>query len=520
MQSRTILRVIVVGIISVGGLGDIRGETSSSAIPTLEILSMTPSSPAILRAGEKVIVKVRYDMGNCDSVQIWVRSSRSSRGEISHPCPPIPRIKGQTGTLEGWFFFDDNAQVKEIKAMMRDVAKNAFVYETVKTVDYRWTAAPAPKLSEKLEGTTRISGSFTWDLDSDTIGGNSKLVDLWYQVDRANERTLVSRNGAGMAIFDLPFDELSLDRLGTCSFDQKSISPLRERYPLKPGLCLGVKTSEGRIAKLELLKDDFPKCLVFRWQLYPDVVKRETESRKSSKTDSAKQYGGLWYYVDPWGRPEDRIVVVEGRFEQGGKLAFDLVKHFCASKPVFTEAVVRKDQIEIRFDGIEYAGQNMSGKTMTYSLLYHEGQLLGQVFRDGLDPEKVVMRRPDVTMASQIITFLACENRDLQARMERERAQSDSEKSVLKDKIQSMETINRQMQMEKSDLSEMLDRARKEIEDMKASWDRAKEQITRLQRDLTEIQKANQELREQQMKHQQTVRSLENMLGQTGIKNP
>ena len=60
--------------------------------------------------------------------------------------------------MEGWFYFDDTAQVKEIKVVMKDVAKNAFVYETTKTVDYQLAGQPARKAPEKLEGTTRIPG--------------------------------------------------------------------------------------------------------------------------------------------------------------------------------------------------------------------------------------------------------------------------------------------------------------------------------------------------------------------------
>ena len=203
---------------------------------------------------------------------------------------------------------------------------------------------------------------------------------------------------------------------------------------------------------MELLADEFPKCLVFRWQLYPDVVSREAESRKPIKTNSVKQYGGLWYYADPWGRPEDRIVALEGWFDKGGKLTFDLVKHSCVSRPVFAEAMIRKDQIEIRFNGVEYAGRNPSDKTMSFSLLYHEGDLLGQVFRDGMEPEKVVMRRPDITMTNQIITFLARQKQDMQFRLEREQAQTASEKLALKNNLDSLERTNGQLQAENSGL--------------------------------------------------------------------
>ncbi len=518
------VRTVVVGAVSGMFLLSVSGvfgaeSSSTSSIPTLEILSIEPASPATLRAGEKVIVKVRYDMADCESVQIWVRSSSSSRDELSHPCSPIPRSYGRTGYMEGWLYFDDKALVKEIKVVMKDVAKNAFVYETTKTVDYQWTAAPVLKAPEKLEGTTRIPGSFTWDIDSGTIGGNSKLVDLWFQVDANRELSLVARNNASMAILVIPFDKISLVAIKRCFNDprlgQKEISNSKGRYRLQPGLCFGLKTSEGRIAKLELLEDEFPKCLVFRWQIYPDAVRGESEPPKPIKTDSTKQYEGLWVYTDPWGQADDRIVALEGWFEKGGKLAFDLVKHSCVSKPLFSEAIVRKDQIEIRFNDVQYAGQNSSGKTMSFSLLYHEDQLLGQVFRDGWEPKKVVMRRPDFAMANQIITGLAREKRDVQSRLEREQTQAASEKLALKNTLELLEKTSGQLRLENSELSVSLNRAKKETEDMAASWDRAKEQIAELQKELAQARQANRELSDHKQQVLKTVQALEDMLRQS-----
>jgi hypothetical protein len=524
MQVQTFGIFAVSGIFLLFGSGDIRAESASSSIPSLEIVSIEPASPAVLKAGEKATVKVRYDMADCESVQIWVRSSSSSRGEISHPCSPIPRSYGRTGYMEGWLAFDDKAQVKEIKVVMKDVAKNAFVYETTQAVDYQWTSVPAPKAPEKLEGKTRIPASYTWDIDSDTIGGNSKFVDLWFQVEASREPSLVARNNASMAILVIPFKQIGLDKLRECFGDprpgQKEISSSKGRYRLQPGLCFGLKTSEGRIAKLELLDDEYPQCLVFRWQLYPEVVSRETESRKPIKTDFAKQYGGLWYYADPWGRPDDRIVVLEGQFDNRKTLSFSLLKHFCSSKPAFAEAVVRKDQIDIRFNEVQYADRNSSDKTMSYSLLYHEGTLLGQVFRDGLEPEKVVMRRLDATMGNQIITSMGRECREMQSRFERELTQAASEKLALKNNLESLEKTQDQLRSENAELSASLSRARKEIEDMAASWDRAKTHIAELQRDLTQVQQTNRGLADQNEKVLKTVEALEDMLRQANVTKP
>jgi hypothetical protein len=525
MRVQTILISVVSGIFLVSGTGVFGAESSSSsAVPTLEVVSIDPPSPAILEAGQKVTVKVRYDMGDCEAVVIWVRSIRSSVGVIAHDSSTIHRTNGQTGTMEGYFYFNKKAEAKDISVTMTDVNKHADVCRVTRAVDYQWLSPPAPNPPVKFEGITQIPGSYTWDIDSDTIGGNSKFVDLWFQVEASREPSLVARNNASMAILVIPFKQIGLDKLRECFGDprpgQKEISSSKGRYRLQPGLCFGLKTSEGRIAKLELLEDDFPKCLVFRWQLYPEVVSRETESRKPIKTDSAKQYGGLWYYADPWGRPDDRIVVLEGQFDNRKTLSFSLLKHFCSSKPAFAEAVVRKDQIDIRFNEVQYADRNSSDKTMSYSLLYHEGTLLGQVFRDGLEPEKVVMRRLDATMGNQIITSMGRECREMQSRFERELTQAASEKLALKNNLESLEKTQDQLRSENAELSASLSRARKEIEDMAASWDRAKTHIAELQRDLTQVQQTNRGLADQNEKVLKTVEALEDMLRQANVTKP
>jgi hypothetical protein len=611
MRVRTVLGYAVSGFILLTMSGCMSAQPSStSSIPTLEIISIGPPSPAVLEAGQKVTVKVRYDMGDCESVQIWVRSSSSSRGEISHPCSPMPRTNGQRGTMEGWFYFDDTAQVKEIKVVMKDIAKNAYVYEVTKTVDYRWqgkglletvkdegvtqipgtyswdierdqikgssqakdvwweqlnsternlvarnqaklslitgvgydqvdveylkklpynlgkisgsdndsqlkpgtlvgirttegnyakieilpsqsartlivrwklyldtttrnaqtvnyqrSSLPAPLAPNKFEGTTRIPASYTWDADTYTIGGNSKNVDLWWKWDRSSQQSIVARNGAGMAILtNLSFDQIDLERLQNYSYDQQELSLSGTDSLVKPGLQLGLKTSEGRYAKLELLSDGFPKYLVFRWKLYPESKIRESKSPNPTRTDPVKQYGGLWYYADPWGRSDDRIAVLEGRIDGRNVLSFELVKHFCSSKPVCTETVTQKDQIEIRFDDVRYPDSDKPGTTMRYSLLYQEGTLLGQVFRDGVDPEKVLLRRLDSTMMNQIISGLGKENRDLRSRLEREQTQAASEKNALKSNLESLEKTNGQLRSENSELSDQHEKILKTVQ--------------------------------------------------------
>ena len=220
--------------------------------------------------------------------------------------------------MEGWFYFDDTAQAKEIKVVMKDVAKNAYVYETTKTVDYRWQEK-TPSESGKEEGVTEIPGTYTWDIELDQIKG-SKTKDVWWQQVNSTERYLVAIDRAKLSLITgIGFDQIGIENLRKLPYDLTKISGSDNASQLRPGTLLGIQTNEGNFAKVEILPSKSVRTLIVRWKLYRTSSQgRQAASVTKSqpvKTDSVKQYGGLWYYADPWGRPDDRIVVLEGRFD-------------------------------------------------------------------------------------------------------------------------------------------------------------------------------------------------------------
>ena len=96
--------------------------TASSAAngASLTIKSITPASPAALKAGERLQIAIEYHYDQEKSVHIWARpftNGRSTSGYRAHPSPPYP--KG-TGTAEGWFYFDSPTQVDEVRVTMSD----------------------------------------------------------------------------------------------------------------------------------------------------------------------------------------------------------------------------------------------------------------------------------------------------------------------------------------------------------------------------------------------------------------
>lgn len=106
--------------------------------PSMEIISIDPASPAVLEPGQRLYVKFRYNSGNAESIQTWVRPGNRVKGCKSHPCGPL---KDKEGIYEGWFFFDDNAaEVKSIKLVMRETGKKGYICEKSVPVDIKWKA--------------------------------------------------------------------------------------------------------------------------------------------------------------------------------------------------------------------------------------------------------------------------------------------------------------------------------------------------------------------------------------------
>jgi len=107
-------------------------------VPTVEIISTDPPCPAILEPGQRLYVKVRYDVGDIESFQLWIRPKGSTRGCKSHPCGPLTK---QIGEYEGYFFFDDRAAViNEIRVAIKDRKSKTkgYVFEKTYPLKAEW----------------------------------------------------------------------------------------------------------------------------------------------------------------------------------------------------------------------------------------------------------------------------------------------------------------------------------------------------------------------------------------------
>jgi len=114
----------------------------------LQILSTEPKSPAILKPGQKVYVNFKYDIGGYDAAQIWVRprtNGSQTRGYKAHGSSVYHKYDGAEDTIQGYFFFDEPAEVDEIIVRMKDRKSSEYVCVAKKKVDFKWFGYSKPK---------------------------------------------------------------------------------------------------------------------------------------------------------------------------------------------------------------------------------------------------------------------------------------------------------------------------------------------------------------------------------------
>jgi len=148
---------------------------------SLEVISVEPSSPAVLNPGEKLTVKFRYRLGSSEDVQIWARPyTRGSRtrGYKAHGSPHYKKSVNKTGVAEGWFYFDEPTVVDEVRINMRDVTTGENVYTASYKIDARWVGSElAKKAQAKRQSRSSRSASKRICIDVNNPAGQAGWKD-------------------------------------------------------------------------------------------------------------------------------------------------------------------------------------------------------------------------------------------------------------------------------------------------------------------------------------------------------
>jgi len=107
----------------------------------LEIASIKPAEPAVLRLGEKLNIEVAYDLESLDGASIWARpfvNGNRAPGYSAHHLVFVDKKTDNPGVVECWFYFDKPTKIDEIRVFMQDAKSDKIVREISYKISAEW----------------------------------------------------------------------------------------------------------------------------------------------------------------------------------------------------------------------------------------------------------------------------------------------------------------------------------------------------------------------------------------------
>jgi len=144
----------------------------------LLILSIEPKSPAQLKGGEQVQLKIQYQSPSKRPVFIWAQADTRNTFYA-----PSQELKDRTGEVSRFVGSNEPNQVKAIKVVMVDSKTRETVAEIRQEVDYSWEGwaegtQPLVYLNEAFPELrfTAVDGT---EVDIAKLKGKVVLIDFW-----------------------------------------------------------------------------------------------------------------------------------------------------------------------------------------------------------------------------------------------------------------------------------------------------------------------------------------------------
>lgn len=100
------------------------------AEPFLEILSLSPESPAVMSEDSRITARIRYGCASTNAVRIWLRANHASIYS------PSAIELGGIGILERWVWLGHKDRVVELRATMVDQDTQKTIAELKLPVNY------------------------------------------------------------------------------------------------------------------------------------------------------------------------------------------------------------------------------------------------------------------------------------------------------------------------------------------------------------------------------------------------
>jgi len=108
------------------------------------------------------------------------------------------------------------------------------------------------QVSSSSYTTTVILGTFTWDVESNTLGDNG-VPDFWWNQATDTERYLTVMNGAKWKLIsNRNFDQIDYAFIQAQAMDQTPLSGADSNAVLNPGAIVVFRTAEGNFGKMQV----------------------------------------------------------------------------------------------------------------------------------------------------------------------------------------------------------------------------------------------------------------------------
>ncbi|MCK4293357.1 MAG: hypothetical protein KAY65_09180 [Planctomycetes bacterium] len=105
---------------------------------SLEIVSTIPPTPAVLELGEKMRVKIRYNLVSAQKAHIWALPYTNGRNNILSKSHPSYGYDAGNGEMEGWFYFENQTKVDEIRVRMVSTEPKQTIATASLPIDAEW----------------------------------------------------------------------------------------------------------------------------------------------------------------------------------------------------------------------------------------------------------------------------------------------------------------------------------------------------------------------------------------------
>jgi hypothetical protein len=142
----------------------------------VEVISVAPGEASELGLGEKVEVEVFYRLGTVEQGTIWVRPYQGGRragGYAAHHLVPVAKADGDSGIVNGWFYFNAPASVDEVRVFLQDSTRGAVVKELSHPAALRWSGKNPAVAANNTEAAPKPAGGGVSSCSRTVVSGTA-----------------------------------------------------------------------------------------------------------------------------------------------------------------------------------------------------------------------------------------------------------------------------------------------------------------------------------------------------------